>query len=363
MRKLTTETRRHERPVLCLRVPAANFCAALLAFLVAGATFGVRAQTPQTSTNNPPAAIRSHADPNKFAVVISGASGEETYAKQFAQWASTLRHALTERLGFAEDRLQLLTENPADDRAARATAAEVRRAFAALQGAVKADSSVFIFLIGHGTYDGKQAKFNLVGPDLPVGEWRELIGALNARRVVVLNMASASGEFVKPLSAAGRIVVTATRSGQEQNATHFAEHFIAALDARDADADQNGRVSVLEAFNYAARLTAETYTRAGRLATEHPLIEDSGDGVGHERAEGGDGALARTTYFDSLNATEAAASAEMARLLRERTRFEEEIEQLKLRKSQMAEAAYETELERLFIGLAKVNRSIKKGGL
>ncbi len=307
--------------------------------------------------------MRPHADPNKFAVILSGASGEETYAKQFAQWTTTLKRALVERLGFAEDRLKILAENPVDKGTTRSTAEEVRRTFTDLQSAVTPDSTVFIFLIGHGTFDGKQAKFNLVGPDLPVAEYRSLIGALAARRVVVLNMASASGEFVKPLAGAGRIVVAATRSGQEQNAPHFAEHFIAALDARDADADQNGRVSVLEAFNYGARLTAEQYKRAGRLATEHPLIEDSGDGIGHEQAEGGDGTLARTTYFDSLTATEAAASAELAKLLRERTRFEAEIEQLKLRKSQMAEAAYETELERLFIGLAKVNRTIKKGGL
>ena len=106
-------------------------------------------------------------------------------------------------------------------------------------------------------------------------------------------MASASGEFIKPLSGRGRVVVTATRSGQEQNATRFPEHFIAALASREADADQNGRVSVLEAFDYASRLTAEQYKRAGRLATEHALLDDSGDGVGHPSAEGGDGALAR----------------------------------------------------------------------
>ena len=171
-----------------------------------------------------------------------------------------------------------------------------------------------------------------------------------------------SGAFIKPLAGGGRVLVTATRSGQEQNATRFPEHLIAALGAREADADQNGRISVLEAFNYAARLTAEYYARAGRLATEHALLEDDGDGVGHPTSEGGDGALARTTYLDSLTAEQASANAETMRLLRERARFEEEVERLKARKTQMAEAEYEAELERLFVGLAKVNRSIKRGG-
>jgi len=319
---------------------------------------------PHAQTPAPAAQVaRPPADPNKFAVIISGASGEEAYAKQFARWTAELRGVLIGRLGFAEDRLKVLAESPAAGApAARATAEEVRRAFEALRGAAGPESAFYVFLIGHGTFDGKQSKFNLVGPDIPAGEYASLLGALQARRVVVFNLSSASGEFAKALAGRGRVVVTATRSGQEQNAPRFAEHFIAALAGREADADQNGRVSVLEAFDYAARLTAEHYKRAGRLATEHALLEDSGDGVGHERAEGGDGALARTTYFDSLTEEQAAASAEVGRLLRERTRYEEEIEQLKARKREMAEGQYESELERLFVGLAKTNRSIKRGG-
>lgn len=318
--------------------------------------FVVNSIPPQAQATRPPA------DPNKFAIIISGASGEEAYAKQFAGWTTSLRRTLTGRLNFAEDRLKVLTEQPADGVATRATASEVRRAFESLRSAVKPESAIFIFFIGHGSFDGKQAKFNLVGPDLTAAEYNSLIGALNARRVVIFNMASASGEFVKPLAGRGRVIITATRSGQEQNATRFAEHFIAALSAPDADADQNGRISVLEAFAYANRQTAEYYTRAGRLATEHALLEDNGDGVGHPTAEAGDGALARTTYFDSLTSAQAAANAETARLLRERTRLEEEIEQLKARKSEMQEVEYWNALEKMFIELAKINRNMKKGG-
>ena len=307
-------------------------------------------------------AARPAPDPNKFAVIVSGASGDEEFANRFAQWTAELRRALVERYGFDESRLTLLTEAPDDKGAARATAEELKRAFASLRTKTTADSTVFVFLIGHGTFDGRAAKFSLVGPDLSAAEYAGLIDGLPARRVVVFNMASASGEFVKPLAGRGRVVVTATRSGQEQNATRFPEHFIAALGSREADADQNGRVSVLELFDYAARLTAEHYKRAGRLATEHALLEDSGDGVGHPSAEGGDGALARSVYLDSHTAEQAAANAETLRLLRERERLEEEVEQLKARKGQLAEAEYEAELERVFVNLAKVNRSIKRGG-
>ncbi len=301
------------------------------------------------------------ADRNKFAVIISGASGDAAYEKQFAKWTTSLVTALTGKFGFAHDHVRLLTEKP-DANATRATAEEVKHTFAALQTELNRDNALFIFLIGHGTWDGKEAKFSLVGPDLSAADYNSLLSALPTQRIVIFNMASASGEFIKPLAAKGRIIVTSTRNGQEQNATRFAEYFIAALSATDADADQDGHISVLEAFTYASRLTAEFYTRAGRLATEHPLVEDNGDGVGHDKAEGGDGLLARATWLDSLSVAEAATSAATLKLLRERARLEGEIEQLIGRKSSLAEPEYEATLEKLFVELARVNRAIKQGG-
>src|SRR5829696_2054377 len=218
------------------------------------------------------------------------------------------------------------------------------------------------FRIGHGSFDGKESKFNLVGPDLSAANYNQLLSALPARRVVVFNMASASGEFIKSLSAKGRIIITATRNGQETNATRFAGFFIAALNASDSDTDQDGHTSVLEAFVYANRLTGDFYKRAGRLATEHALIDDNGDGVGHEKVEAGEGLLARATYLDSLSIDEAAATAATGKLVNERSRLEGEIEQWIARKGSMPENEYEATLERLFIELAKVNRSIKQAG-
>ncbi|HEX8138125.1 MAG TPA: hypothetical protein VF544_11080 [Pyrinomonadaceae bacterium] len=309
-----------------------------------------------------PQPSRPPADPHKFALIISGASGEEAYAKQFAQWTEGLRRALTERLGFGQERVKILAEQATEGGAGRSTAVEVTRALEALRLSASPNSTVFIFLIGHGTFDGKEAKFNLVGPDLPVAAYNNLLKSLPAERIVIFNMASASGEFVKPLAARGRVIITATRSGQEQNATRFAEHFIAALTEREADTDQNGRISILEAFNYATLQTAGYYKRAGRLATEHALLEDNGDGVGHQAAEGGDGAVARVTYLDSLSVEQAAANAHTLKLLRERTRLDEEIAQLKARKAEMPSVEYEAALERMLIELAKVSRDIRKAG-
>lgn len=296
---------------------------------------------------------RSQVDPNKFAVIINGAGGEPAYTKQFEQWTSELRSTLSDRFGFDAQKLIVLPN---------AKATDVKSTFAKLNTQLDATNVLFVFLIGHGSFDGKEAKFNLVGPDLSASEYNAMLSSLPTKRIVLFNMASASGEFVKSLSAKGRIIITATKSGQETNATRFAGFFIEALNATDADTDQDGHISVLEAFVYANRLTADFYTRAGRLATEHALLEDNGDGVGHERAEAGEGLLARATYLDSLSVDEAAANAATAKLLKERTRLEAEIEQLIARKGNLPETEYEATLERLFIQLAKVNRSIKQAG-
>ncbi|HEX5876677.1 MAG TPA: hypothetical protein VFY60_18670 [Pyrinomonadaceae bacterium] len=305
---------------------------------------------------------KSPVDPNKFAVIINGAGGEPVYAKQFEQWTAELSAVLSDRYGFDAKQIKVLTEKPAGATAARSTAEEVKRTFAALKTQLAADNILFVFLIGHGSFDGKESKFNLIGPDLPASEYNALLSALPTRRIVVLNMASASGEFIKSLAARGRIVITATRNGQETNATRFPGFFITALNANDSDTNQDGHTSVLEAFVYANRLTEEFYKRAGRLATEHALIDDNGDGVGREKAEAGEGLLARATYIDSLSVGEAAATVATAKLLQERTRLEGEIEQLIARKDSMQEAEYEATLEKLFIQLAKVNRSIKQAG-
>ena len=294
-------------------------------------------------------------DPNKFAVIINGPGGEAAYAKQFEEWTGQLSSVLAERYGFDSKNVKVLSEKTA-------TAEEVKRTFATLKSQLDANNVLYLFLIGHGSFDGKESKFNLVGPDLSASEYNVLLSSLPTRRIVVLNMASASGEFIKSLAAKGRIVITATRNGQETNATRFAGFFISALNATDADTDQDGHTSVLEAFVYASRLTGDYYKRAGRLATEHALLDDNGDGVGREKAEAGEGLLARATYLDSLSFDEAAASAATAKLLKERTRLEGEIEQLIARKANLPEGEYEATLERLFIELAKVNRSIKQAG-
>lgn len=297
-------------------------------------------------------------DRSKHALIIVGIAGEDSYATRFSSWKERLKRALAERLGFAADQIQVLTEKPlAGER--RSTTAVIGEAVEGLRQVVSADQQVFVFVIGHGSFDGATARLNLPGPDMTAGEFAALVGSLAVERLVVVNMTSCSGEYLKLMGGPGRVLISATRSGMEQNAPKFAEHFIAALEGPAADLDRNRRLSVLEAFEYGTRLTASSYEKTGRLVTEHALIEDNGDGVGHPQAEAGDGGLARVTYLDSLPRQQAGGDPVLTKLYEERLRLEGAIEQLKGRKDRTPPEEYGAQLEKTLVEMARLNRTIR----
>jgi hypothetical protein len=138
---------------------------------------------------------------------------------------------------------------------------------------------LWVVLIGHGTFDGREAKFNLRGPDVTDSELAEWLKPIR-RPLAIINGASASGPFLNRLSGEGRVVVTATRSGDEQNFARFGGHIAEAIADPRADLDKDGQTSLLEAFLTASSRVDEFYRTRSRLATEHALIDDNGDRLG-----------------------------------------------------------------------------------
>ena len=138
---------------------------------------------------------------------------------------------------------------------------------------------LWLVLIGHGTFDKKVARFNLRGDDVTAADLAAWLQPFR-RPLAVLNTTSASAPFLNALSAPGRVIVTATRSGNEQNYTRFGDSLAAILGDPAADLDQDGHLSLLEAFLAASARVDEFYQTEGRLATEHALIDDNGDGLG-----------------------------------------------------------------------------------
>jgi hypothetical protein len=300
----------------------------------------------------------AQAQPQRFALVVSGASGGQDYAQQYNQWTGELSAALVDRLKFDRSRVTVLSET---DRAeAVANADNVRRVLAAYRGRMTRDDVLLVVLIGHGTFDGVDAKFNLVGPDLESAEWSALLAPI-AGRVVLVNTTSASFPFLERVAGPRRVVITATDSVAQRFDTVFPQYFIRALTDEAADLDKNGRISIWEAFAAASNGVRRYYQQHGQLATERPLIDDNGDGIGKEVADpGDDGSLASRTYLDETLANAAPTDDVLIKLLQRKTSLEAEAEDLKIRRQFLAPTEYAQEFERIMVELAKVSHDIRE---
>jgi len=293
----------------------------------------------------------------RYALVLSGASGGPKYAEQMAGWRTSIRSALVDRYGFPADRVQVMVDETVKD-GEQGSAQNIRTALTALRSRLTAEDVLLVVLLGHGTFDGAAAKFNLVGPDLTAVEWSTLLNGLPGRLVVV-NTTEASFPFLERLSSARRVVITATDSAAQKYATVFPEYFAKALAETATDADKNGRTSVYEVFAAVSLAVKQHYEQRAQLATERALLDDNGDGVGREAtATGPDGGLARLLYLDA-ELPAAASNPELAALLRRRRELESEAEALKAKKASMPQATWDAEYEKLMLELAKVSRDIK----
>jgi hypothetical protein len=296
---------------------------------------------------------------DSYALVITGASGGEAYAKKYDGWRRAFVSTLHENFAYPDDHVVVLAERE-EPGVGPATRDQVRRTLVDLRSRLTKDDLLVVLLIGHGTSAegpaGEDAKFNLVGPDLAASEWASLLKPLVARLVFV-DTTSVSFPFIHQLAGPGRIVITATDSTAQEFETVFGEWFVKAFTEPAADADKNGRVSMLEAFTYASAGVRRSFEEHNQLPTERPLLDDAGDGVGREaQVAGPDGSLARATYLQPVGVPpDTARRALTAR----QAALEAEIEALKARRPSMPPDAYQAELERLLLELAKVSAELR----
>jgi len=277
-------------------------------------------------------------------LVIVGVPGDEEHAKKFQQWAATFVDAAKKKEHVPDANVTLLT-----DRAA--TKAGVEKAFADIAARAKANDEVFVLLIGHGSFDGSVAAFNLMGPDLTAADYAKLLAHLSAQRVVFANTSSASGAFLAPLTRPGRVIITATKTGGERNETDFPQYFVAAFADDAADRDRNGHVSVAEAFDYAKTKVAQAFQQKGLLLTEHATMDD-----------GRDGQLAASIFLGGASAsalTVDTSDPELKALSDERDALDRQVNELRAKKATMDPAQYDAQMEKLLTQLALKTKEIR----
>ncbi len=274
-----------------------------------------------------------------YILTVAGLGGEPDYEQRFALLATDTDKIL--KSGGTTDRV-IETLKGAD-----ATKAKVTAALSRMAGQAKAADVFILMMIGHGTFDGVEYKFNLPGPDLSGSELAAQLNKIPASRQLVVDMTSASGGVTAALKKDGRTVITATKSGAEKNATVFARFWVEALRDPAADTDKNEIVSALEAFKYAQTKTVAFFSDQKRLATEHAVLEDTQHAA----------AFQLLRYGSAAAVVNDPAKRE---LVGKKEEIENQIDALKYQKDLMAPDDYKRQISSLLLQLAKIQELIDK---
>lgn len=288
-------------------------------------------------------ALATAARANTFYITVAGLGGEPDYEQRFALLASETEKTI--KAHSPDSTIETL-------KGASATRENIRAAFGRIASAAKPQDALVVLLIGHGTFEGNY-KFNLPGPDLGAAELSAMMDKVPAGRQLVVNTSSASGGGNEALRHANRILISATKTGSEKNATVFARYWVEALGDPSADTDKNGSISAMEAFRFAERKTKSFYDEQKRLSTEHAVIEDSAKG-------GAAGQLAASFAVLKLNAESASADPAKRALQAKRDQVETQIDQLKYQKGLLAPETYRSQLSKLLLELARVQEELDK---
>ena len=332
------------------RIFAATICALVIAASLAWTTPGRASGVPEEAGRT-------------SLILVIGADGDEQYGKIFAEEADLWRAtAAASDVKFAiiggEKKTGETASGSDKERLNTLLHAEV-----GVSGDIAQAAPLWIIFVGHGTFDGRTAAFNLRGPDVSSAELTDWLKDCK-RPTAVVNTTAASAPFLTALSAPGRVIVTATKSGQERNYARFGRFFAKRVIDLAADLDKDERTSLLEAYLAAARDTADFYKSEGRIATEHPLLDDDGDGKGirvdfFERDKlvkrpAGEQAVDGDTARRFALKPSASDAKLTATQLTERDALETELATLRSRKAELPENEYFAELERLLLKLARL---------
>ncbi len=289
-----------------------------------------------------------------YYVTVSGLGGEPDYEQRFTAMANDLDKVL--KASGSEAHVFTLT-------GAQATRGQMTETLGLVAKQAKPEDDFVLILIGHGSFDGVEYKFNLVGPDISGTELASLCDRIASKRQLIVNTSSSSGGSITALEKPGRAVVAATKTGTEKNATVFARYWVEALHDPTADLDKNDSISALEAFEYADRKTATFYDSQKRLATEHAVFEDTGKGqpVRAAATDAGEGHLLATFTVLRIGAAQRAANDPAKRdLLAKKEDLEQKIDMLKYQKAAMAQDDYKKQLTDALLELARVQAELDK---
>ncbi len=297
-------------------------------------------------------AAAAHAD--VYFVNVAGLGGEPDYEQRFTALAADLDRIT--RAGGAAAHVVTLS-------GAQATREHLQQALLDVAGAAHAEDVLVVTLVGHGSFDGTQYKFNLPGPDVSAEQLAAWCDKIASTRQLIVNTTSASGGAVKALQRHDRVVIAATKTGTEKNATVFARYWVEALQDPGADTDKNQIITALEAFQYATRKSAAFYETEKRLATEHAVFEEGGHSAPvRDAAANADAGRMLASFALVRLGADAQLGNDPAKLalLKQKEQLEQRIDLLKYQRAAMSSDDYRAQLSQALVALAKVQQELDK---
>jgi hypothetical protein len=350
---------------------------------------GVSAQDTLPQTEASPQAP-PQPELSQHLILVIGAPGTEEYATNFRTWAGRWEEA-AQRAGISHTVIGKSSSETADTATpagtteptavpsitpAIAPANTPQEADAAMlvkaieaQGSAKSSEPLWVVYLGHGTFDGRTASWNLRGPDVSADQLAAA-GQKLQRPLAMVVCSSCSAPFLNALSAPDRIVVTATKDGNQIQYSRFGDAMSTAISTLEADINRDGQTSLLEAWLFASRRTAEFYKTEGRLATEHSLLDDNGDAKGvRSELYVGDRVVDSAETPELIDGRNAARwhfvrSDEERRLTSEqrerRDTLEAQLEDLRKLKSSLPEHEYLMRLENIAVKLSEIYEAAGK---
>jgi len=265
-----------------------------LVILLLGAAAALRAQEVRFAAPQPRVDVEKIFDPEpvigaQHALVLCSLSGDPEHHKAFSELVTKLCGVLKDRLGVPKENLIVLFGDEPDDTdgplvrdSKRATREELDAAVKQIRESLAPADTLWVIVLGHSHFDGRYSWLNLQGPDIQQTEFGKLFEGLASQQQIFLITTPTSGQYVKPLSAANRVVITATESDWETNETEFPGVFVNVFAsppaAKELDLDRDGRLTLFDLYVATCRTLAQSYLDRMFLATEHPQLDDNGDG-------------------------------------------------------------------------------------
>ena len=238
-----------------------------------------------------------------YVLILGGAGGEKSYYDQFWSATSRFHQLLTQQYGYPAEQITFLFEDEGTIPGlvnGDAKREQVLETFAQLAEKVQPTDRFILFMIGHASRTSSGVKFNLPGRDITQQEYTDNINKINAEQQLLVLGFQYSARIVKDISASGRIIITSS-SPNEGYASQagFGDLFVDVFSEPAADTNNDGAISLFEAFVWLQTRIDEWYEQDGAMQAEHPHLDDNGDGRASRKdiEANGEGTLANKAFL------------------------------------------------------------------